>query len=300
MPNAADGKTGPGLFPAFLFCLLSACSSAPARPAEIVLTRSAAAALLEQANREADRGNYEAALSRAQEARRMAVSVDDPPLRIMTGLSIGNSLFFLNRQDDADAAWRSALEDAEAEGGAELAAVCRIYRARWDLLSALAQTDGGERPGMEEIRSQVQAELGVIKTDRLSAALGWIVTGLAEKELGRYREAEAALKKALALHEEDLYLEQAAYDWYLIASVFSVAGRYAEAEAALIEALRFDRRAENVYGLGKDWLALGDVLTKAGGQNHAAAAYQRAAEIFESGGFETEAEAARRRSGPGK
>jgi tetratricopeptide (TPR) repeat protein len=265
----------------------SACSSAPRQPVETRLVREAAAAQLERANREADRGNYGLALSMAAEARRMAVSVDDPTLRIRTGLSMGNSLFFLDRTDEADAAWRSALDDAETEGNAELAAICRIYRARGELFSALTPagtTDGaGGSANIAEIRSRVQAELGAVKTDRLSAALGWIVVGLAEKELGRYREAEAALRKALALHEEDRYLEQAAYDWYLIASVFSVNGRYDDAVAALKEALKFDRRAENAYGLGKDWLAIGDVYSKAGKQDLAGPAYQRAEEIFRSG-----------------
>jgi tetratricopeptide (TPR) repeat protein len=87
-------------------------------------------------------------------------------------------------------------------------------------------------------------------------------------------------------------LEQSAYDWYLIASVFSVSGRYDDALAALKKALEFDRRAENGYGLGKDWLTIGDVYAKAGQQGQASAAYQRAAEIFRSGGFTADADAA--------
>lgn len=280
---------------ALLSCVFSACSSAPKQPAQTRLARDAAAVQLEQANREADRGNYALALSLASEARRLAVSVDDPALRIRTGLSMGNSLFFLGRREEADEAWRAAREEAEAGGDAELAAISRIYRARGDLLSLIIPVDGargGVTPGetIADIRVRVQAELGAVTTDRLSAALGWIVIGLAEKELGRYREAEEALRKALAIHDKELYLEQAAYDWYLIASVFSVAGQYDDALAALEEALRFDRRAENSYALGQDWLAMGDVYTKAGKRDLAARAYHRAAEIFRSGGFTAEAE----------
>jgi tetratricopeptide (TPR) repeat protein len=296
-------KPGFGFFLVLLACVFSACSSAPKQPAEASLIRGAAAVQLERANREADRGNYGAALSLAAEARRMAVSVDHLSLRVKTELSLGNILFFLGRRDEADEAWRRALAGAEAEGNPELAAVCRIYRLRGELLSALAPAEGGG-PGVdsgvdiEGIRSRVQAELGAVKEDKLSAALGWIVIGLAEKELGRYGEAEEALRKALAIHEKDLYLEQAAYDWYLIASVFSVDRRYAAAAAALREALKFDRRAENVYGLGKDWYALGDVYSGAGSREEAGAAYQRAAEIFRAGGFAGEADAAGKRYGP--
>ncbi|MDR0376333.1 MAG: hypothetical protein LBH70_00905 [Spirochaetaceae bacterium] len=298
----------PGRFVFFLALvsgIFSACSSAPKQPAEVRIVRDAAAGRLEQANREADWGNYAAALSLATEARRMAVSVDDPALRVRTGLSIGNSLFFLGRRDEADSAWRSALEEAETEGDAELAAVSRIYRLRGELLSLIipAEDANGGAPdaardssrSAAELRSQVQAELRAVKTDPLSAALGWIVIGLAEKELGRYREAEDAFRTALAIHDKERYLEQAAYDWYLIASVFSVAGRYTDARAALKEALRFDRRAENVYALGTDWLALGDVYSKEVRRDQAAAAYQRAAEILRSGGFTAEAEYAETR-----
>jgi tetratricopeptide (TPR) repeat protein len=260
-----------------------------------------AAARLEQANMEADRGNYTLALVQASEARRMAVSVDDPFLRIRTGLSVGNSLFFLGRRDEAEAAWQAALDEAEAGGYAELAAISRIYQARGNLLAVLTRASGatGEKDGtggIAEIRSQVQSELDIVKTDQLSIALGWIVIGLAEKELGRYREAEDALRKALAIHERERYPEQTAYDWYLVASVFSVSGRYDDALAALKEALKFDRRAENIYGLGKDWLAIGDVYLKAGKQDQSVAAYQRAAEIFRAGDFTEDADLVERRN----
>jgi tetratricopeptide (TPR) repeat protein len=275
---------------------------------EVFTTRNNAVTQLEQANKEADRGNYSLALVLAEEARRMAVSVDDPSLRIRTGLSVGNSLFFLGRREEAAAVWQAALNEATAGGDAELAAISRIYQERGTLLSLLARTSGDGDPaagtdgragtggtrdvtGIAEIRSRVQADLGAVKADRLSAALGWIVIGLAEKESGRYREAEDALKKAMAIHEGERYSEQAAYDWYLIASVFSVSGRYEDAISALNEALKFDRRAENVYGLGKDWLAIGDVYAKAGKQDQSLAAYQRAAEIFRSGNFTGEADA---------
>jgi tetratricopeptide (TPR) repeat protein len=134
-----------------------------------------------------------------------------------------------------------------------------------------------------------------LKSDSLSRALGWTVIGLAEKELGRWNEAESALAKALDIHEKERYLELASYDWYLIASVRSVSGRYDSALEALSQALALDRRAENSYGLGMDWRAMGDVYKKAGRTGEAATAYGRSAEIFGAAGFEKEsAEASRR------
>jgi tetratricopeptide (TPR) repeat protein len=188
------------------------------------------------------------------------------------------------------------MAEAEQAGNGELAAICRIYQARGELLAIIAGGGAGGSAGASgkaaDIRNRVQGELGAVKTDKLASALGWTVAGLAEKELGRYKEAESALEKALDIHDSERYLEQAAYDWYLIASVRSVAGSYESALAALREAIALDRRSENSHGLGKDWLAMGDVYTKAGRGGEAAAAYERAAAIFRAGGFEGDAEAA--------
>jgi tetratricopeptide (TPR) repeat protein len=131
--------------------------------------------------------------------------------------------------------------------------------------------------------------MNALKDKRLYTALAWTVIGLAEKECRRYAEAEKALKNSLDIHTRERHLEQAAYDWYLLASVRSVAGQYTEAQAALKEALNYDRRAENSYGLGMDWLAIGDIHTKTGDTILSSAAYRRAALIFRSINLEADA-----------
>jgi tetratricopeptide (TPR) repeat protein len=236
---------------------------------------------LDLVHKAVDQGNYEQALSLLEEALRLAVSTDDPKLLIREGLSRGNILYALGRPEEADAVWNRALAEAEQAGEAELAAIVRIYKARSMLL-----TDGTTA---DTVKAQVHTELGAIGSDKLSLALGWTVIGLAEKEQRRWAEAEGALQKALAIHEKDNYLEQAAYDWFLIGSVRSIAGQYEMALDALGKAISFDRRAENAYGLGKDWQAHGDVCTKMGNLDEAAAAYRRSAAIFRSIFLEQEA-----------
>jgi tetratricopeptide (TPR) repeat protein len=267
--------------------VVAACSSAPQRPAEISTQRSMAETQLELANKEADRGNYEPALGILTEVYRIAVSIDNPVLLIRAELSRGNILSYLNRDEDAQTAWAAALSEADRAGDRELAAVSRIYIARSRLLA-----DPGTA---EEVRTQVREALAFVKTDLSSTALGWIVIGLAEKALGRWTEAEAALKNSLDIPDQGRYLESAAYDWYLIASVRSMAGQYDAAMEALEAAIGFDRRAENTYGLGMDWLALGDVQIKAG--SAAESSYRRSAAIFRSGNLEAEAAAAEARLG---
>jgi tetratricopeptide (TPR) repeat protein len=235
---------------------------------------------LEAANKETDRGNYQAALALVSDAQRLAVSADDPVLIIRAGLSRGDILSYMNRPVEAQAAFDGALGEAERTGSTELAAVSRIYAAR-------SRLRGGGNAA--ELRDQVRRELPLIKKEQTDLALGWTVVGLAEKELGRWGEAENGIKNALDIHLKGGYLEKAAYDWYLIASIRSVSGEYQGALNALEEALSYDRRAENTYGLGTDWRAMGDVYKKAGKAPAADIAYRRSADIFRSIDMEKEA-----------
>jgi tetratricopeptide (TPR) repeat protein len=271
-------------------CLGTACSSAPRPQAETFEQRDMAEAQLDLANKEADRGNYETALLLLNDARRIAVGTDDPSLRIRTGLSRGNVLFSLGRQEEASLIWNAALAEAEEFGSQELGALSRIHLARGAILSA------GAGSGIDPaLREEVNRNLGHIKSDDFYAAFGWVVMGLADKALGRLDDAEASIKKALALHEKRRYLEQAAYDWFLIASIRSLAGRYPDAREALASAISLDRRTENSWGLAMDWRALGDVHKKAENAVEAQTAYRRSAEIFRSLGMEAAAEEAENR-----
>jgi tetratricopeptide (TPR) repeat protein len=266
--------------------VLSGCSSAPQRPAELVTVRTMAQTQLEFGNREADRENYQGALEFLEEARRLALSIDNPALLVKTGLSRGNVLFYLGRTEEAAGEWEAALAEAEAAGDPELAALTRLYMARGRLLAASGVSGqagaGGILRVAGEVRSRAGAELAVLKTDRPAIALGWTVAALAEKELGLWNDAEESLKKALAIHERDNHLAEAAYDWFLVAWVRSAAGRYDAALEALRNAVGFDRRAENSYGLAADWRALGEVYRKMGKTAESAAAARRSEEISRS------------------
>ncbi|MDR0730811.1 MAG: hypothetical protein LBF63_04020 [Treponema sp.] len=261
--------------------LFSGCSSAPKGQPETRTRRRAALDQLEAANKEADRGNYARALSLADEARRFAVAADDPVLIIRSGLSRGVILAYLGRTEEAQASLEGALAEAERIHSDPLAAVSRMHIARQQLL------DGSR--GAADVRDRVMKEIALLKTEQTDLALGWTVIGLAEKELGNWAEAEQGIKNALDIHVKGGYLELAAYDWYLIASIRSVSGIYQGALDALEEALSYDRRAENAYGLGMDWKAIGDVYKKAGKDAAADIAYRRAAEIFRSNNMAKEA-----------
>jgi len=257
----------------FLLFSLS-CSTKPKNPGDTYNTRKQAEAQLAVGNKEADRGSFELALIILNEAMRLAVTTDDPSLRIRVGLSRGNVLLSLDKREEAETVWNNALGEAEKMGNSELIAISRIHIARGRLLSPEGKA------GAQSIRDEVNRNLAQVKSDRLYTAFAWMIIGLAEKELGRYAQAEAAVRHSLEIHEKDLYFELAAYNWFMIASFRSLAGDYTGARQALEAAIVLDRRVENSWGLASDWRALGDVNRKAGDSNAARDAYLRAAEIF--------------------
>jgi len=264
--------------------LIPACSSQPKKTGDMYDLRTHAELQLDLGNKQADRGNLETALILLDDAVRLAIAADSSGLRIRTRLSHSNVLFSLDRGEEAAAGWNEALAEAERAGNAEWAAMCRVYIERGKLLSPDGKNDA------ESVRDEVRRALGLIKSDRFSVAFAWTVLGLAEKELGHYADAEAAVRRGLEIHEKDLLFELAAYDWYTIASFRSLSGDYQGALQALEKAIVFDRRTENSWGLASDWRALGDVHHKAGNPDAARAAYLRAAEIFRAMGNEAAAE----------
>jgi tetratricopeptide (TPR) repeat protein len=262
------------------------CSSAPKRPLAVFNTRNMAETQLDLANRAADQGKTAEAMTLLAEALRLARSVDDPSLLSRVGILQGNILMSEAQHDEAFRFWEEARAEAETAGNGNLAAQARLHALRGRLSLISSGNPGKAGMSAEEISAQAAREMGGIKNDDLSLALGWIVTGLAEKQRGRWTEAENALRRALDIHEKNRHLEEAAYDWFLIASVRSVAGRYDAALEALKTAVEIDRRGENGFALANDWAALGEVNEKAGREAEASAARKRAAAIYRAIGKE--------------
>jgi tetratricopeptide (TPR) repeat protein len=259
----------------FIF-IFSFCSTAPKNPDEITILRRTAESQLDLANKQADRGVLGEALLFADEAKRLATITDDSDLLVRTRLSRGNVLFLLGRADEAVAEWNGALAEAERSGNGELAAVSRIHIARGKLLSP------GGKASAQTVRDETTRNVALIQKNRYYIAFAWTVIGIAERDLGRYAEAEAAVKRSLEIHTKDRFFELAASDWFLTASFRSLSGNYSGALQALETALELDRRMENSWGLANDWRAFGDVQKKAGNRDASRAAYTRAAEIFRS------------------
>jgi tetratricopeptide (TPR) repeat protein len=272
-----------------LFTLLFlGCSSAPQPTGDVYADRDDAVAQMNSANRAASRGQYDNALNLMEEARRLAVGSDDPNLRVRTSIGMGDILFSMGDHDNAFEAWENAINEGDASGDTVLASLARIYAIRAKLVML---TNGmGTDAGAEELKAQLNAEMAAVRNNEIYSATAYITLGLAEKALGRWTEAESAVRQALNIHEKNHRLEDAAYDWFLIASIHSVAGDYDKALEALGTAISFDRRAENGFGLASSWEAVGDVNQRAGRLQDAQAAWRRAAEIYRAIGLPAYAE----------
>jgi tetratricopeptide (TPR) repeat protein len=254
----------------------SCSSSAPKNKTDIFALRSHVENLLALGGREAGRGNFDNALTIINESKRNAVLSDDPSLIIRCNLSRANVLYSLGRTDEAFAEWEQAVGEAEKSGNIELLSACKIFLARGNLVSG--------KLSAQAVLDEVNREQENIKTGRLYIAVSWQVKGLALRALGDYDKAEDAVKRSLEIHEKDEYLENASYDWYIIASIRSLAGKPQDALQALNTAIAIDRRIENSWGLAASWRAMGDVYMKDRNKLEALNAYNRAKAIYEAMG----------------
>jgi tetratricopeptide (TPR) repeat protein len=291
-PRVFNSKKIPSRYISYLACeaalfflLFTGCSSAPKPPTQIVIERNTAVKQLDLANHTANRGRFEDALLILEDSRRLAVITDDPVLRLKTSISRGNILFSLGRHPEAFRDWEIAALEGASSGQAVLAALARIYAIRGRIVM-LADGDGAA----EELKAYLERELSAVRSDPNASAAAYVTLGLAEKQMQRWTEAERALRQALAVHERELFLEEAAYDWFVIASVRSMSGDYDAALQALTTAINFDRRAENGFGLASSWQAMGDVYQKAGNDQKSLEAWSRAAEIYRALGLDDRAE----------
>ena len=278
--------------------LAAACSSAPRDrgPGEEFGMRDVAETQLAHGNRQADRGNLADALALLDEAVRFAVLADDSGLRARAGLSRANVLLSLGHADRAEAGWAEAYAEAQRSGNRELIALSRVHIARGRLLSAIGGGADGAGEVAQSVLDEVAGEMGALRAP-LHEAFAWTVRGRAEGELRRFAEAEAALRRSLAIHERTQHFELAAFDWFMIASFRSRAGDVAGARQALESSMALDRRVENSWGLAWSWRALGDIEARAGNAEAASAAYRRAADIFRAMGQHEAAEDALARAG---
>jgi len=267
----------------FVLCYLffASCSTTNKKPGDIEIKRIMAETMLEQGIRESGLGDFDKALLLLTESKRNSILCDDLSLIIRTCMARGNVLHSLGRTNEAFAEWEQAVDNAVRLNDQELLSVSKIYLLRGNLIT--------EKKTPGEVLSEVTRESANIKKNKLYIAFSWQVIGLAHRALGAYKDAEAAFKKSLDIHAKDDYLDNAAYDWYIIASIRSLSGNTQGAVDALESSIVYDRRIENSWGIAASYRAMGDVYRKMGKQDEAREAYNRARTIYTAIGNEDEA-----------
>ncbi len=112
--------------------------------------------------------------------------------------------------------------------------------------------------------------------------------GTAEKNLGDSAKALEYYGKALEINLASKLIDEAASDYYMIASVHSLDGRYDEAIKNATLALALDKQMENSPRIAKDLYALGLISTKKGDAAAAFDYFQRAYLVFTTLGFKAD------------
>ena len=269
---------------AFLIVLFSlffvSCSTTSKKPGDIDIMRTMAETMLEQGTRESGLGNFEKALLLLTEAKRSSILCDDLSLIVRTCMARGNVLYSLGKTKEAFEEWERAIENAVRLKDPELLSVSKIYLLKGNLIT--------EKKQPKAVLDEVIRESSNIKKNKLYIAFSWQVIGLAHRALGAYKDAEAAFMKSLDIHAKDDYLDNAAYDWYTIASIRSLSGNAPGAINALESSIVYDRRIENSWGIAASYRAMGDVYKKMEKQAEAKEAYGRAKAIYTAIGNENE------------
>ena len=235
--------------------LLAACSSAPKKSdtATDVKNRAADAAL--SGNTYYRQGRYELALQFFTQALNENLSVDNEAGVVQSYNSIGRVYLAVGMNDEAESAFVKASAIAVRLGGEPLFVTSNnlgeLHLRRGDARGAVVIFEGVLGGSLKDIQ---QDQVGLLYHN----------LGSAYKATGELDKAMEWLRKALAINLGEKLYEEAAADYYMIASVHSKQGDYVSAAKNAELALENDKRVENALGVTKDLLALGLIASRAG------------------------------------
>jgi tetratricopeptide (TPR) repeat protein len=244
---------------ALLATLLAAgsCSSTPRRPDTVVVTRNRAAEATASGNSYFRQGRYDLALRFFTQALELNTSVDNLEGIVQSANSIGKVSMALGDLDGAEQLFTRARE--QAGSSRELAALCEgnlgeLAMRRGDYDKALAIFDG--------ILAGAAGKTGGLPDELYALILH--NRGTAHKNLGDGARAREDLSRSLALNLAAKRVEEAAADYYALASLDTREGLFESAKQNALQALNLDKQVENSLGIAKDLYALGVVSSRLG------------------------------------
>jgi tetratricopeptide (TPR) repeat protein len=259
--------------PAVLLIIFVSCSTAPKNSGDITQLRRLAEKEITDANNLVRRGHLLSAHALLAGCKQRAILIDNWSLIIRSSLALGNVMLSIeNKKNDAIKEFEEAVALADMLNDKELIAVSNIYLIRSNIILGSAPANS-MLTDIEKYAADIKSEL--------YKAFSWQVKGLVQLRNKNYTDAEKSIETSLAIHIKANYLENAAYDWYTIASIRFLNDKGEEAIKALDEAIAIDRRIENSWGLAADWRAKGDVYSKMTGKGREARqAYERSMAIY--------------------
>jgi tetratricopeptide (TPR) repeat protein len=196
---------------------------------------------------------YDRALKHHKQALSIFKRLGDTKRQSWTRNSLGNIYHNLGRYEEAEAAYRKAI-DLDPENAYPWNGLGTVY------------ADLGRHADAEAAYRQA------IDLDPDYAA-PWNNLGSFYGQQGRYEEAEAAFRKAIDLDPEN------AYPWNNLGTVYHNLGRYEEAEAAYRQAIDLDPDDADYHN------NLGNVYRALGRYEEAEAAFRKVIELDQSDAF---------------
>lgn len=239
----------------------ASCSTAPKKPDSIVEVKNRAAEAGKSGDAYYRQGRYDVALRFYTDALQDNLSVDYREGVVQSYNSIGRVEMASELLDEARKSFDKARAIAEELGGVPL------FVTR-NNLGELSLRRGEAARALEIYQDLVKDPRPEIPPEQL--ALAYHNLAAAWKGSGDLDQAMSWLAKSLQINLDHKLYEEAAGDYYMIASLHSKRGELALARENAALALENDKRVENSLGIIKDLYALGLIEEK---DRNLAAAY---------------------------
>jgi tetratricopeptide (TPR) repeat protein len=253
---------------------LAACSTAPKPRTEVVARKDQAAEYAAAGNARYALGDYRQAQTLFALALNENIAVDAEEGIAVSCNSLGKVHLALGELDAAERYFREARRLAERRADRRLAAqsasnLGELYLAR------------GQVEQAEESLLEAAAQLPV-KDPGPEGAIIFHNLGSVLKRRERLPEALGYFEQALAINLQHKRYEEAASNYYMIASIQSKQGDTGTAIRTLNQALHYDRLMEKSLGIAKDLAALGALYRKLGEEAAALDSYRRSLQVYQS------------------
>ena len=259
------------------------CSSAPAKTDTVTAMKSQASQNAAYGDGYYKQGRYDLALQFYQQALNEYTSVDDAAGIVQVYNDIGMAYVALGSFGTAEPILLKARERAREVNPQLVLATSinlgELYLARGDAAQALATFQ-------EALALPAEARTPV------RTAILYHDIGTAQKTLGEMAPALASFAKSLEINLANTFVQEAAGDYYMIASVHSLQANYDEAIRNALLALSLDKQIESSPAIAKDLYALGLITTKKGDMAAAYDYFQRSYLVYTTLSSRTDAKKA--------